>query len=73
MLSIDVQVKTVNIFLLAKHTQKFVRRMLSVRRNRFLVCSVCDKIISLYAQRAHAMIFENSSKIPNSNSNFDQK
>jgi hypothetical protein len=33
-LSIDVHVKTVNIFLLAEHTLKFLRRMLSVRGNR---------------------------------------
>jgi hypothetical protein len=31
MLSLAVRVKTVNIFLLAEHTLKFIRRMLSVR------------------------------------------
>ncbi len=50
MFKINIHVKTVNIFPLAEHTRKFVRRMLSVRWNRFLVCSVCDKIVSTYAQ-----------------------
>ena len=54
MLSIAVHVKTVNIFPLAEHTLKFVRSMLSVRWNGFLVCSVCDKIVSAYAQHTHA-------------------
>jgi hypothetical protein len=36
--------------------------MLSVRLNRFLVCSVSDKIVSAYAQHAHAIIFENHKK-----------
>ncbi len=38
--------------------------MLSVRRNRFLVCSVCDKMVSTYAQHALAIIFENTKKNP---------
>jgi hypothetical protein len=54
-LSKAAHVKTVNIFPLAEHTRKFVRR--------FLVCSVCDKIASAYAQHAHAIIFKNYSKI----------
>jgi hypothetical protein len=41
------------------------RDMLSQRLNHFLVCSVCDEIVSTYAQHAQAMIFENYSKIPN--------
>jgi hypothetical protein len=73
MLSIDCTCKTVNIFPLTEHTRKFVRRMLSVRLNRFLVCSVSDKIVFAYAQHAHAIIFENYSKIPNKNANFDYK
>ncbi len=82
----------VHILPLAELAQKFVPRMLSVQWNRFLVCSVCDKIvstfyffrslcqsanccpnptnlpkmqhlwISLFAQHAHAIIFENYSK-----------
>ncbi len=46
--------KTVNIFLLAEHTQKFVWRMLSVRWNCFPICSAC----SCYNFRIY-------SKIPN--------
>ncbi len=65
MLSINLHVKTVHILPLAEHALKFVPRMLSVRWNRFLVCSVCDKIVSAYAQHAHAINFENCSKIPN--------
>ncbi len=65
MLSMDLHVKTVHILSLAEHARKFVPRMLSVRWNRFLVCSVCDKIVSAYAQHVHAIIFENFSKIPN--------
>ncbi len=74
MLSIAVHVKTVNIFPLAEHTRIFVWCMISVRWNRFLVCSVCDKTVSAYAQHAHAIIFENYSKIPNyKNTNFYYK
>ena len=62
--SMDLHVKTVQILPLAEHAWKFVPRMLSVRWNRFLVCSVWDKIVSTYAQHAHAIIFENYSKIP---------
>jgi hypothetical protein len=67
MLSIDVHVKTVHILPLAEreHARKLVPRMLSVRWNRFLVCSLCDKIVSMYAQHTHAIIFEKYSKIPN--------
>ncbi len=56
MLSINLHVKTVYILPLAEHARKVVPRMLSVRCNRFLVCSVCDKIVSAYAQHAHAII-----------------
>ncbi len=63
MLSIDVHVKTVKNFPVAEHMRKFVRRMLNVRWNRFLVCSVCDKIVSSYARRAHAIIFKNQMKM----------
>jgi hypothetical protein len=73
MLSIDCTCKTVHILPLAEHARKVVPRMLSVRRNRFLVCSACDKIVSAYAQHAHTIIFENDSKIPNENANFDYK
>ncbi len=55
MLSMDLHVKTVHILPLAEHARKFVPRMLSVRWKRFLVCSVCDKIVSTYAQHAHAI------------------
>ncbi len=65
LLSIDCTCKTVHILPLAEHARKFVPRMLSVRWNRFLVCSACDKIVSAYAQHAHKIIFENDSKIPN--------
>ncbi len=65
MLSMDVHVKTVHILPLAEHERKFVPRMLSVRWIRFRVCSVCNKVVSTYAQHAHAIIFENYSKIPN--------
>ncbi len=58
MLSMDVHVKTLHILPLAEHALKFVPRMLSLRWNRFLVCSVCDKIVSTYAQHTHAIIFE---------------
>jgi hypothetical protein len=34
---------------------------------------VCDKIVSTCAQHAHAIIFENYSKISNKNANFDFK
>jgi hypothetical protein len=64
MLSIAIHVK--NIFSLAEHTRKFVWRMLSVRLNSFLVCSVCNKIVSANAQHALAIIFKNYSKIQNS-------
>ncbi len=52
MLSMDVHVKTVNTFY----------RWLSMRENSFLVCSVCNEIVSTYAQHAHAILFENYSK-----------
>jgi hypothetical protein len=48
--------------MLAEHTRKFVRRRLSVRCNRFLLCSASDEIVSVYAQPAHAIIFENYPK-----------
>ncbi len=54
--TVPVHVKTDNIFPLAEHTRKFVRRMLSVRWIRFLVCSVCDKIVSAYVQHAQLRI-----------------
>jgi hypothetical protein len=37
---------------------KFAPCMLSVQWIRFLVCPVCDKIVSADAQNAHAIIFE---------------
>ena len=64
MLSIDCTCKTVHILPLAEHARKFVR-MLSVRWNRFLVCSAGNKIGSAYAQHVHTIIFENDSNIPN--------
>ncbi len=63
-MSSDVHVKTVKISLHIEHTQKFVPHMLSMRWNRFHVCSACDKIVSAYAQHTNAIIFENDSKIP---------
>ncbi len=62
---LDVHVQTVEIWTLAEHTRKFIRRMLSVRWNSFLVSSVCDTNVSTNAQYAHAIIFENYPKIPN--------
>ena len=44
------------------HTRKRFHRMLSIRGTNFRACSACDKIVSAYA---HAIIFENDSKIPN--------
>ncbi len=60
MLSMDCTCKNVHILPLAEHARKFVPCMLSMRWNRFRVCSACDKIISAYAQHTHAIIFENS-------------
>ncbi len=65
LLSMYLHVKTVHILPLAEHARKFIPRMRSVRWNCFLICSVCDKIISAYAQHAHAIILKNYSKIPN--------
>jgi hypothetical protein len=59
MLRLDCTCKNVHILPLAEHAQKFVPRMLSLRWNRFRVCSACDKIVSTYAQHTHAIIFEN--------------
>ncbi len=58
MLSMDLHVKTDHILQLAEHAWKFVPRMLSVWGNCFLVCSMCDKIVSAYAQHAHAIILK---------------
>ncbi len=75
----DVYVKTVHNLLLTEHALKFVPRMLSVRWNRFLICSVCDKIVSTDAQDVNAIIFKNYWKIPNkmqiltiNNQNFEK-
>ena len=65
MLSMDCTCKNVHILPLAEHARKFIPRMLSMRWNRFHVCSACDKIVSAYAQQTHAIIFENDSEIPN--------
>jgi len=65
MLSMECTCKNVHILPLAEHARKFVPRMVSMRWNRFRVCSACDKIVSAYAQHTHAIIFENDSKIPN--------
>ncbi len=64
MLSMDctVHVKTVHILPLAEHARKFVPCMLSVQCNWFSVCSACDKIVSVYAQHMHAIIFKKYSK-----------
>ncbi len=40
---------------------------------RIYPSSVCNKIVSACAQHAHAIIFENYSKILNLNLNFDYK
>jgi hypothetical protein len=48
MLSMDVHVKTFHILPLAEHALKFIPRI-----------AVCDKIVSTYAQQAHAISFEN--------------
>ncbi len=61
-LSMVLHVKTVQILLLAEHARKFIPRMLSVWWNRFLVCSVCYKIVSIYAQHAQGIILKNYSK-----------
>ncbi len=47
--------KPVHSLPLAEHARKFIPRMLSVQWNRFLVCLVCDKIVSAYAQHAHGI------------------
>ncbi len=52
----DVHVKTVNILQLAVHAWKFVWLRLSVQWNRFLVCSVCDKMVSTSDLHAHALL-----------------
>ena len=63
MLSIAVHLKTVKKFSLAEHTRKICQTYaLCAQKNRFLVCSVCDKIVSAYAQHTHAIIFKNYSK-----------
>ncbi len=62
MLRMDCICKNVHILPLAEHAQKFVPRMPSMQRNRFCVCSACDKIVSAYAQHIHSIIFENDSK-----------
>jgi hypothetical protein len=62
MLSIDCTCKNVHILPLAEHERKFVPRMLSMRWNRFRVCSACDKIVSAYAQHMHAIIFKMTQK-----------
>ncbi len=56
-LSMDVHVKTVHILPLAEHARKFVPCVLSVRWNCFLVCSVCNKIVSTYAQYVHCACY----------------
>jgi hypothetical protein len=79
MLSMDCTCKKVHILPLAEHARKFVRRMLSMRCNRFPVCSACDEIGSAYAQHTQAIIFENDSKSlirmqisPMKNQNFEK-
>ncbi len=62
MLSMYCTCKNCSHFQLAEHARKFVPRMLSVRLNRFRVCSACDKIVSAYAQHTHAIIFEDTQK-----------
>ena len=52
MLSMDCTCKNVHILPLAVHVRKFVPSMLSMRWNRFRVCSACDEISSPYAQCA---------------------
>ncbi len=73
MLSMDCTCKNVHILPLAEHARKFVPRMLSMQWNQLSVCSACNEIVSAYAQHAHAIIFENDSKIPNLNANFAYK
>jgi hypothetical protein len=65
MLSMDCTCKNVHILPLAEHARKFVPCMLSMQWNRFRVCSACNKIVSACAQHAHAITFENDSKIRN--------
>ncbi len=75
MLSMDCTCKNAHILPLAKHARKFVPCMLSMRWNRFRICSVCDKIVSAYAQLTHAIIFKNDSKMQISqikNQNFEK-
>jgi hypothetical protein len=62
MLSIHCTCKKVHILPLAEHARKFVPRMLSVRGNRFLVCSACDKIVSAHAQHVHSIISKMTQK-----------
>jgi hypothetical protein len=49
MLSMDAHVKTFHILPLAEHARKFIPRN-----------TMCDKIVSTYAQQAHAIIFKNT-------------
>ncbi len=79
MLSMDCTCKNVHILPLAEHVRKFVPRILSMRWNRFRVCSACDKIVSEYAKHTHAIFFENDSKSiikmqisPIKNQNFEK-
>ncbi len=58
MLSMDVQVKTVHILPLDEHAQIFVPRILSVWWNSFLIRSVCNKIVSTYAQHAFFFFYQ---------------
>ncbi len=58
MLSMDFTCKNVHILPLAEHARKFIHRMLSMRWNRFRICSACDKIVSAYAQHMHAIILK---------------
>jgi hypothetical protein len=54
-----------NSSLVCSVAMKLFPCMLSVGWYRFLECSVCDKIVSLYAQHKHAIILKKYSKIPN--------
>ncbi len=62
MLSMDCTCKNCSHFTGAEHARKFVPCMLSVRWNRFRVCSAGDKIISAIAQHTQAIISINTQK-----------
>jgi hypothetical protein len=73
MLSIAVHVKLFKFFRWLSKRENLLDVCSVCAKKRFLVYSVCDKIVSAYAQHAHAIILKNYSKILISNENFNYK